>query len=48
MERTESTFVACAAIGANRAEIAIPLLLFTGHYLATGINATVCLQKNRL
>jgi hypothetical protein len=29
--------VACATIGTDRAENAIPLLLFTGHYLATAI-----------
>jgi hypothetical protein len=31
----------CAAIGADSAENTIPLLLFTGHYLATGQHATI-------
>jgi hypothetical protein len=34
-------FVACAAIGVDRAKNAIPLLPFAGHYLATGVNATI-------
>jgi hypothetical protein len=45
MARTENTFVAYAAIRANRVENAVPMLLFTGHYVATGLNATTCLQK---
>jgi hypothetical protein len=31
------TFVACAYIGADHAEITVPLLLFTDHYLATAV-----------
>jgi hypothetical protein len=35
--RMKYSIVACTAIGTDRAENIIPLLLFMGHYLATAV-----------
>jgi hypothetical protein len=39
--RMTYSIVACAAIGTYHAENTIPLLPFMGHYLATGLHATI-------